>query len=76
MYVALFAVSYAESSRQYLAVQISTVSVKIKLACGLFLLCRYTWQKAFLCRKSLGLVMVMASRCVFCQMGDELLNTV
>lgn len=77
MYVGLFAVICAEGSRECLAVQIFTVSVKIKLACGLFLLLsRYTWQKAFLCRKIFRLAMIMESRCVSSQIGDELLNTV
>jgi hypothetical protein len=36
----------------------------------------YTWQKAFLCRKIFRLAMIMESRCVSCQIGDGLLNTV
>jgi hypothetical protein len=78
MYVDLCAVRCAEGSRECLAVQICTASVKIKLACGLFLLLfRYTWQKAFLCRKILGLAMVMGSRRASCHIGgDEFLNTV
>jgi hypothetical protein len=47
MFVDAFLVSRADDDRVRLAVEISTVSVKIELACDLFLLlCKYTLQKA------------------------------